>query len=68
MTRLQEKLTADQQRQLRSITSQRRNADHIVVIPPDLMVPETDFEQLANELNPQHHDVRRRPGSISNPR
>ena len=46
----------------------RRNTDQVNVIPPELMVPETDWEQLANELNPQHHDIRRRPGSISDPR
>jgi hypothetical protein len=47
--------------------TQRRNFDHIVLIPDALLVPETDFEQLANELNPTYHDVRKRPGSVTNP-
>jgi hypothetical protein len=34
------------------------NTDQATVIP---MVQETDFEQLARELNPQYYDIRRRP-------
>ena len=45
---------------LRSITSQR-NGSTVIFWPAELMVPETDFEQLARELNPQHFDIRKRP-------
>ncbi len=61
MTQLQEKLTHDQERQLRSIQAQRRrNGDQVVVIPPDA-VEEKSFEEKVREWYPAHHDIRKRP-------
>ena len=42
---------------------QRSDVQRILVWPDALLVPETDFEQLARELNPQlyHYDIRKRP-------
>jgi hypothetical protein len=58
MTRLQEqKMTPGGSVAL----NHRRNTDQVVIIPPELMVPETDFEQLSQELYPVHHDIRKRP-------
>jgi len=48
--------------------NQHSDVQRILVWPDALLVPETDFEQLARELNRTHYDVRRRPGSISDPR
>ena len=60
MTRLQDKLTQDQERQLRSIQARRRNATQVVVIPPDAE-EEKSFEEKVREWYPTHHDIRKRP-------
>jgi len=42
-----------------------RETNQVTFVPA---TDETDFEALAQKLNPVYHDVRRRPGSISDPR
>lgn len=61
MTRLQEKLTADQERALRSITARRRESDQVVFIPPEAMIVEKSFEEKVQEWYPTHYDIRKRP-------
>lgn len=59
MKKLQRKLTTDEEPRLRSIRAQHYANSASVVIVPD--THETSFEQLAQELYPTHHDIRKRP-------